>query len=87
MLEGSEYDEVTIETKPGDIILFFSDGIEDQPNPKGEEYGRTRIGNALRKMCGMTANDIADSILAELDAFTAGAPAFDDQTVIAMKVL
>jgi sigma-B regulation protein RsbU (phosphoserine phosphatase) len=87
LLEGSEYDEVTVNTEPGDVILFFSDGIEDQPNPQGDEYGRTRLGHTLQRLCGMTSNEIADSILADLDAHTAGARAFDDQTIIAMKVL
>jgi sigma-B regulation protein RsbU (phosphoserine phosphatase) len=87
LLEGSEYDEVTINTQPGDVVLFFSDGIEDQPNPNGEEYGRTRLAHALQKICDKTSEQIADTILADLDAHAAGARAFDDQTIIAMKVL
>ncbi len=87
LLEGSEYDEITVTTQPGDVILFYSDGIEDQPNPQGEEYGRTRLAHALRGLCDKTSNGIVDGILADLDAFTAEAAAFDDQTVIAMKVL
>jgi len=87
LLEGSEYDEVKLSTEPGDVILFFSDGIEDQPNPDGEEYGRARLGQALRSVCDRNANAIADGLLAGLDAFTAGAPAFDDQTIVAIKVL
>lgn len=87
LLEGSTYDEVTVDLQPGDVVLLSSDGIEDQPNPSGQEYGRTRLAHAIRKLCAGTAAEIADGILADLDAHTADAAAFDDQTVIALKVL
>lgn len=87
LLEGSEYEELTIQTEPGDIILLYSDGIQDQPNPKGEEYGRSRLAHVLRKLCGKTPREIVDSILADVDAFTEGGGTFDDQTLIAMRVL
>ena len=39
LLDDREYDEVIFDTKPGDVIVLHSDGITDQPNPKGVEYG------------------------------------------------
>ncbi|MGA2598184.1 MAG: SpoIIE family protein phosphatase [Bryobacteraceae bacterium] len=87
LMEGSEYDEVTVETHPGDVILLYSDGIQDQPNPKGEEYGETRLPQTIRAVCHKSPREIVDGILADLDAFTEDGSAFDDQTIIAMKVL
>lgn len=87
LLEGSEYDEVTVETHPGDVILLYSDGIQDQPNPKGDEYGEVRLPQVIRTICHKSAREIVDGILADLDAFTEDGSAFDDQTIIAMKVL
>jgi serine phosphatase RsbU (regulator of sigma subunit) len=37
-------------------------------------------------MCGKSPDKVADAILADLDTFTAGAPAFDDQTMLVLKV-
>lgn len=86
LLEGIEYDEVVLETQPGDVILLYSDGVQDQPNPKGEEY-ESRLPKLLSTICGLSPREIVDGILADLDAFTDGGSAFDDQTIIAMKVL
>ena len=86
LLEGTEYDEVRLETQPGDVILLYSDGVQDQPNPKGEEY-ENRLPHLLRKICHKPPREIVDAILADLDAFTEDGVAFDDQTIIAMKVL
>jgi sigma-B regulation protein RsbU (phosphoserine phosphatase) len=86
LLDGAQYDEVVFELLPGDAILLYSDGIQDQPNLAGEEYGRGRIAQSLRKACDGTPAQIADGVLADLDAFAGEASAFDDQTVIAVKV-
>jgi len=86
LLEGTEYDEVCLETQPGDVLLLYSDGVQDQPNPKGEEY-EPRLPHLLREICHKPPREIVDAILADLDAFTEDGSAFDDQTIIAMKVL
>ena len=86
LLEDREYQEITVETKPGDIILLYSDGIQDQPNGQDEEYGRTRLARVLKKGCGLEVEALADTILRDFDEFTGDAPAFDDQTLIVIKV-
>jgi serine phosphatase RsbU (regulator of sigma subunit) len=40
----------------------------------------------LKKSYSTSAESIADEILKNLDEFTSGAPAFDDQTLIVLKV-
>ena len=86
LLEGREYDEVIFDAQPGDVVLLYSDGIQDQPNPKGDEYGRTRLAHALKKLCDLPVEQIADELLRDVDVFTDGAPAFDDQTIVVMKI-
>jgi sigma-B regulation protein RsbU (phosphoserine phosphatase) len=75
-----------VEVERGDLIILHSDGITDQPSPKEEEYGRGRLSRALRRLCGKDPEVVADQILADLDEFTNGAPRFDDQTLIVLKV-
>jgi sigma-B regulation protein RsbU (phosphoserine phosphatase) len=86
LLEEREYDQIDFTTKPGDVLLLYSDGITDQLNRAGDEYGRTRLKSLLRKAGKLTPEEIADRILEDFDKFTDGAPAFDDQTLIVVKV-
>jgi sigma-B regulation protein RsbU (phosphoserine phosphatase) len=51
LLDDREYDEVVFDTQPGDVIVLHSDGITDQPNPKGVEYGGVRLARKLQKLC------------------------------------
>jgi sigma-B regulation protein RsbU (phosphoserine phosphatase) len=86
LLDDREYEEVVFQTEPGDLIALFSDGLTDQLNPGEREYGRGRLSRSLQKRCGKDAETAANGIFADLDEFTAGAPAFDDQTLIVIKV-
>ena len=86
LLDNREYEEVIFDTQPGDVIVLHSDGITDQPNPKGVEYGTARLARKLQKLCGKPPETLADQILADLDHYKSDAPTFDDQTLIVLKV-
>ena len=86
LLDNRVYEELIVEVERGDLIVLHSDGITDQPSPKEEEYGRSHLSRALRRLCGKDPEVVADQILADLDEFTNGAPRFDDQTLIVLKV-
>jgi phosphoserine phosphatase RsbU/P len=86
LLDNREYDEVIFDALPGDLLVLHSDGISDQPNPKGVEYGRSRLGAKLRKLCGKSPETVATQILADLDAYQSSAPTHDDQTLVVLKV-
>jgi sigma-B regulation protein RsbU (phosphoserine phosphatase) len=87
LLDNREYEEVIFDALPGDVLVLHSDGITDQPNPKGDEYGSNRLGRKLRKLCGKPPEAIATNILADLDAYKSDAATFDDQTLVVIKVL
>ena len=86
LLEDRDYDEVVFEARSGDMIVFYSDGVEDQLNPAGEDFGRGRLIRALKKHCAMGPQALVDEIFGELDAWMDSAPITDDQTIIAVRV-
>jgi sigma-B regulation protein RsbU (phosphoserine phosphatase) len=86
LLDNREYEELIFEVQPGDLMVLYSDGITDQPNPKEEDYGRGHLSRALRRVGAKGPEVVADEILADLDQFASGTPRFDDQTLIVLKV-
>lgn len=86
LLEDREYEEVRLQTQPGDAIVLYSDGIPDQLNGRGEDYSRTRLSKVVRANCHLSSQAITGKIFAELDKFGAGAARFDDQTLLVIKV-
>jgi phosphoserine phosphatase RsbU/P len=86
LLEGREYDEIKFQTQPGDTVVLYSDGIPDQLNRRGEEYGRSRLTKVVKSSCHAPSQAIIGKIFEDLDKFSAGAAAFDDQTLMVVKV-
>jgi sigma-B regulation protein RsbU (phosphoserine phosphatase) len=86
LLPERNYEETVVETLPGDVVVLHSDGITDQTNPDGEDYGRARLVRLLQSVCDRSAEAAAAALFADLDEFTKEAQAFDDQTLLILKV-
>lgn len=80
------YDEFSVATEPGDVLLFVSDGILDAENDRDEMYGEDRLASMLCGRREHSATQIADGILADVTRFQNGRERFDDETIIVLKV-
>ena len=64
LFDEADYDEFKFRMKPGDMFVFFSDGILDARNRKGELFGRGRVENnrrRVRRISRRTASSIRSS--------------------------
>jgi sigma-B regulation protein RsbU (phosphoserine phosphatase) len=87
MFKDVGYEEFTLSTRPGDAIVFFSDGIVDAVNEKEEMFGTERLTEVVRNQLRNTAQGMVDAIYEELAQFQGGVERFDDETVVVLKVL
>ncbi len=86
MFPNVKYDEISVVTQPGDLLVFISDGILDAENAQGEMYGNERLSKMLSAVPEHTASQIADGILADVTRFQDGKDRFDDETIIVLRV-
>ncbi|MEZ5352115.1 MAG: SpoIIE family protein phosphatase [Bryobacteraceae bacterium] len=86
LFAGSKYEEITFMAEPGDLIVLYSDGIQDQPDSKGALYGEARLPQFLLESAHLAPQEIVDNLIADLDRFRGGRRIHDDQTVVAMRV-
>lgn len=86
LLEHQEYDELVFPALPGDAILFYSDGIEDQPNAEQIPYGQKRLPAFYREVAHQSAQEIITAIEADMERYRGQVEVHDDQTLIALKV-
>jgi sigma-B regulation protein RsbU (phosphoserine phosphatase) len=84
LLDAREYEEAVFQTQSADVLVLYSDGITDHLNPAGAEFGRSRLAQAVRTHCRLSAGDLIALIFKDLDQWST--TAFDDQTLFVMKV-
>jgi len=86
-LPGATYERGFVIMKPGDMMVFYTDGIcetrgrEKEGDPI-EEYGTDRMLRVARENQGRSAQDIVDSLFASAEAFGGESAVDDDRTVM-----
>jgi phosphoserine phosphatase RsbU/P len=80
------YEEFTFSPEPGDVFVFFSDGMIDAVNDDGQLFGRESLENVIERNSEGSAEQLLDALFEAVTLHSAGAIPFDDQTVVVLKV-
>jgi len=86
LFDDAEYEEFNFKTKPGDVFVFYSDGILDARNKAGDMFGRSRVEQIVAECNAESAEALVSSIFAAVAEHVGNEDAFDDQTVVAIRV-
>lgn len=81
VLEDYPFDVLSRTIEPGETVLFYTDGVSEAMNPKGDLYGDKRVREFLRKSHG-TAAEIGKALLADVRAHANGRAQNDDITIM-----
>ena len=69
---------------PGDMLFLFTDGVTEAFSPEKEEFGETRLTEALKRPGAHSAKGWMSQVLAAVEDFAAGADQSDDVTCMAL---
>ena len=88
--DGTMFDsllqEQTISLAPGDLVVWFTDGISETMNEAFDCFGEQRLAQVVEQYAHLPFDQLRSYILAELRAFAGGADQHDDMTMILMKI-
>ena len=79
-------EEQTIPLQPGDLYVFFTDGISEAMNDADDCFGEVRLGLLVEEHANLPSDELRERVLREVEAFVDGAPQHDDMTMILLKV-
>ncbi len=78
-------EEYHLDIHPGDVLLFYTDGLTEAMNKKKEEYGEERLSKILLKYHAETPETISKRIIDDVFAFAGKGSLHDDLTLIVLK--
>jgi serine phosphatase RsbU (regulator of sigma subunit)/HAMP domain-containing protein len=79
--------EQTIPYRPGDIFLFYTDGVSEAMNLKRQEFGEERLIRCLNEIKNESAVEITKKILKSIHGFIQKATQNDDITIVTLKAV
>ena len=85
VLEDIQLEDREIVLSPGDTILFYTDGITEAFNEKGETFGEERLLLNLDALMLNDAKSTLESLQNILTEFRGSAPVSDDATMLCVK--
>ncbi|HWP81073.1 MAG TPA: PP2C family protein-serine/threonine phosphatase [Bacteroidota bacterium] len=87
MFDAVDYETRSVELKPGDLLVMYTDGVTEAMNKSLQEYGEERFRRCVEKALTMPASQVRESIISDVHSFTSGEAQSDDLTLMVLKRL
>jgi serine phosphatase RsbU (regulator of sigma subunit) len=85
-LEESTYQEKTHPLQPGDVLVWYTDGIVECENDRGEEYGEKRFRAAIRRASDLDPIAMRESVVSAAGQFFGERARKDDITMVFARI-
>ncbi|NDJ53956.1 MAG: serine/threonine-protein phosphatase [Chloroflexi bacterium] len=85
ILPGIELQPYSVEMKPGDTLVAYTDGVTEAMQDDYTEWGMENFKDLLADTHRDSAQKTVDRILSTIESFVAGAPQSDDLTLWLLK--
>ena len=73
--EDVRFETVEVRFEPGDLFVFYTDGITEAEDPGGADFGRERLAATVRAVAGQPAETVVSAVHGAVDAFRGPGPA------------
>ncbi|RMF62269.1 MAG: hypothetical protein D6743_12305 [Calditrichaeota bacterium] len=85
-LFSTTIEEVCLPLERGDTFVFFTDGVSESANRRGEEFGEERLQSIISEHPDASAQSLLDEITREVSHFALGKRQHDDITMVVVRV-
>jgi len=83
---GHGYKESTLSLAPGDLLFFYTDGLVEAENDRGDQFGSERLEAILIEEHAHGIDAVLERIERDVDAFRGAVEPMDDATLMALGV-
>ena len=85
IMAGLSAPSQSVQLQPGDLVVFYTDGVTEAFNAAGDLYGESKLLEELAGQSGHTAAATTDALLRSVRAHAGERPQSDDIAVLALK--
>jgi serine phosphatase RsbU (regulator of sigma subunit) len=85
LFEHAEYTAAETHLDPGDLLVFYSDGITEAEDPSGQPLEEQGLELVLERHAAKAPSEIAAEVLAAVESHAKRARFADDLTILAVK--
>lgn len=85
--QRTSFRTIEIRLQPGDKAIFYTDGLLERMNPKGETFGMERFLDCIRNTGALPPADLLDRVNACTADFSRGTAPHDDEAVVIVELL
>ena len=82
-----DFEECVIELQKRDVVLFYTDGLNEATSNDGEQFGEERIWQHLLSVYGLPVPEIISTFYAKVADFTGSDTLQDDISIVVLKIL
>ncbi len=86
MFDGVEYENHTLELAPGDRVFLHSDGLNEEVNATGQQFGRTRLAEVLAGPADRSLPGTLDAAVQAIADWHGGTHFTDDVSILALQI-
>jgi phosphoserine phosphatase RsbU/P len=79
------YETASLELRPGDALILFTDGVVEAFNESGEEFGNERWLGAIRSLPDWDASQTLQFLMQRVDEFVGATRQSDDITCLVFR--
>jgi serine phosphatase RsbU (regulator of sigma subunit) len=83
--EDEVYTQATVTIDPGDVVVFYTDGVVEAENGEHGQFGEDRLVEVIREFHHLTAKGLLEKIQEAIAEFISGAPQYDDLTILVLR--
>jgi sigma-B regulation protein RsbU (phosphoserine phosphatase) len=84
--EGEIYDQSSVPFEPGDLFLFYSDGVTEARSSTGELFGSQRLEECVVSNGQLEPSSLVEAVRKAVATFTGSGRLTDDLTSVAIRV-
>ncbi len=77
--------EMEVQLESGDVLLLYTDGVNEAENARGQEFGKQRLQERFAALAVDGAEQVVEKLPKELNEFAGDHPQMDDITLVAIE--